>query len=90
MIISVSDRDDLVKQLQLSDLPKNWNQLESYPRLQEIGSDWYENRESLILKVPSAIIPKEYNYVINTVHPEFKSNVTLVRNEDFFWDERLF
>ena len=45
---------------------------------------------SMVLKVPSAIVPKEYNFIINTKHPDFIDKVSLVRTEDYFWDERLF
>ncbi len=89
MIISVPDSDRLVKTLKTTDLPLNWRQFEAYSKLQEIGSDWITRRETLILKVPSAVIPQEYNYIINTEHPDFKKNVKLVRTEDYFWDERL-
>ncbi|HLP53705.1 MAG TPA: RES family NAD+ phosphorylase [Fluviicola sp.] len=89
MIISVPDSDRLVKTLKTTDLPLNWRQFEAYSKLQEIGSDWITRRETLILKVPSAVIPQEYNYIINTEHPDFKKNVKLVQTEDYFWDERL-
>jgi RES domain-containing protein len=89
MVLSINDDDKLFKQIKISDLPTNWTKLDAYPKLQEIGSDWYSNQETLILQVPSAIIPKEYNFVINTKHPLFLSNVNLTRTEDYFWDDRL-
>jgi hypothetical protein len=33
--------------------------------------------------------PKEFNYIINTRHPDCPENVSLVRQEDYVWDERL-
>ena len=89
MIISFGDSPDLVKEIGFKELPKNWFKLESYPKLQEIGSRWYTGNESLVLKVPSAIIQKEFNYVINTEHPLFASEIKLMQSEDFFWDERI-
>jgi RES domain-containing protein len=89
MIISVPDSDSLIKTIQINDLPKNWRQFEAYSKLQDIGSEWIKNKSSLILKVPSAIIPQEYNYIINTEHADFKENVKLIRTEKYFWDERL-
>ena len=89
MVISVADNDHLTRQIQQSDLPANWRSLAGYSSLQKIGAAWYNSQESLILKVPSAIIVYEYNYVINTEHPDFGRNVQLVRTEDFFWDSRL-
>jgi len=57
--------------------------------LQEIGSQWYNAMEFLVLKVPSAVIEQEYNYVINTRHPDFSKLVRLKAVEDFVWDRRL-
>ncbi len=89
MVISIADDDYLIKQLQIKDLPTNWRTFSAYPILQRIGSSWITNQESLVLKVPSAVIPYEYNYMINTEHPQFSSKVHLARTEDFFWDSRL-
>lgn len=57
---------------------------------QEILNEWYGKKESLILKVPSALIPQEHNFVINTKHDLFSSHVKLIGLEDFYWDGRLF
>lgn len=89
MIISVADSDTLVKNITTKDLPGNWRKFEAYPALQNIGSAWYGSRETLILRVPSAVIPFEHNHIINTEHEDFNANVQLVRTEDYFWDDRL-
>ena len=89
MVVSIADDDYLVKQLQIKDLPPDWRTFAAYSTLQKIGSDWIRSQESLVLKVPSAVIPYEYNFIINTEHPEFSSKVHLVRTEDYFWDSRL-
>ncbi len=90
MVISISDDDHIYSQLKKGELPKDWRQSTAYPVLQKAGANWYQNDQSLVLKVPSVIIPLEYNYIINTRHPDFKKNVKLVRLEDYFWDKRLF
>ncbi|WP_340198568.1 RES family NAD+ phosphorylase [Ascidiimonas sp. W6] len=69
-------------------LPKDWRLLKHYSQLQTIGSDWYREKKYLILKVPSVLIPGEYNYVINTNHPNF-SKVRIASNSPFIWDQRL-
>lgn len=89
MVISIADDDYLIKQIKIKDLPTNWRSLAAYSVLQKIGSDWYKKQESLVLKIPSAIIPLEYNYIINVEHPDFHTKVKLVRTEDYFWDSRL-
>ena len=89
MVISIADQDHLVDHLKISGLPKNWRTLTAYPALQKIGAAWYSANESLVLKVPSVVVPEEFNYLINTEHPDFRENVTLVRTENYFWDFRL-
>jgi len=71
LVISIADEEDLIQTIRIRDLPDNWRFQEAYSFLQEIGNKWYKKAESLILKVPSAVIPKEYNYVINLHHPAF-------------------
>jgi len=90
MVISIADEDRLFTHILQKDLPKSWRSIDAYPELQQIGSDWYKNKLSLILKVPSAVMPVEYNYIINTTHPDFAAHISLIRTEDYFWDERLY
>ncbi len=89
MVIALSD-DGLIHSIDKTDLPKHWTKMQAYAQLQEIGSQWYQNKNSLVLKIPSAIIQQEHNYIINTKHPEFESHIKLIRTENYFWDERLF
>ena len=90
MVISIADEENLFTHILQSRLSESWRTMAAYPKLQQIGSEWYVNNKSLVLKVPSAVVPKEYNYLINIHHPDFKNKVSLVRTEDYFWDERLF
>lgn len=89
-LLKISFPDEaIIKEIQLRDLPKDWMSIQAYVELQEVGSKWYHSQESLVLKVPSAIIKEEYNYVINTQHPLFKEQVILESRVDFAWDKRL-
>lgn len=89
MVISISDDDHLYEHVKISDLPEDWRSTNAYPTLQKIGGAWYKSKSSLVLKVPSVIIPSEFNYIINTRHPDFSNHVQLVRLEEYYWDERL-
>lgn len=55
----------------------------------DIGDKWAGGRKSLGLKVPSAIVPAEYNILINPLHPEI-TKVKLIDNVEFPFDKRLF
>lgn len=88
LTISIKDKVS-IKELAIKDLPENWNTIEGYIELQEIGSKWYNSLETLVLKVPSAIISQEYNYIINIKHPLFAENIKLEKVEGFARDKRL-
>jgi len=85
LTISALDLDEI----SVNDLPPNWQSITSYPVLQKLGSDWYKAMDKLVLKVPSALVPKEFNYLINTKHPDFEKKARIKSVEDFNWDERL-
>lgn len=89
MIISITDSEDVFSRKKISDLPSNWRDISAYSKLQDLGSKWYHSKESLVLQVPSVIVPQEFNYIINANHPEFKNRITLVRQEEFVLDNRL-
>jgi RES domain-containing protein len=45
---------------------------ESVPTCQAEGDIWYRDGRSLLLKVPSSVMPYSYNYLINMQHPDSK------------------
>jgi RES domain-containing protein len=53
-------------------LPANWRVVPWPTSTQEIGTFWYGEQASVILKVPSAVVPRQHNYLINTEHPRFE------------------
>lgn len=44
---------------------------------QAIGSHWIKSTQSLALKVPSALNPHEFNFLINPLHPDFEKKLKL-------------
>ncbi|HBI87546.1 RES family NAD+ phosphorylase [Sphingobacterium multivorum] len=89
LFIQLAIEESDITVVTINNLPKNWKSIESYPALQEIGSKWYKERKSLLLQVPSALVPWEHNYLINTSHPKFSSKVSILSTEDYIWDNRL-
>lgn len=87
MVIYVPDHVPL-RQINTADLPLDWNQSAFCKACQELGSAWYREEKHLILKVPSAVIPDEHNFVINTLHPDFEK-VQLVYRLPFGFDQKL-
>src|ERR1700712_2636431 len=49
-------------------LPKNWQNASDLDILKQLGNAFLAERKSLLLKVPSAIVNEEYNYLLNPIH----------------------
>lgn len=62
---------------------------EEYNQTQSIGDQWLESRKSLSLKVPSALVKAEYNYLLNPGWEAFKL-VKVLDYELLRFDERFF
>lgn len=77
-----------IKRIDISALPVGWNLYPAQFATIELGTSWVINGETLLLRVPSAVIQHEYNIIINPAHPDMKQ-VQIVTTEAFNYDERL-
>ncbi len=69
-------------------LPPNWFSSPAPDALQDIGSNWVDGDHGVLLRVPSAVIQSEWNYLIDPTHAEFvRLTITLVGA--FHFDPRL-
>ncbi len=75
--------------LPIKDLPKNWNRYPHPEKTQKLGDKFIREGKSLLLKVPSASVQGDHNYLINPNHKDF-SKVKIKSIEPFGFDERLF
>jgi RES domain-containing protein len=78
--------DEQIKSISLKALKKNWELDPEYTRF--IGDHFSKDTENWILKVPSAVIPEEHNFLINPRHPQFP-NLTFISSEKYPIDKRL-
>lgn len=72
----------------LQKLHQNWHHVKQYPLTQHIGDKWIDEAKELILKVPSAIINNEYNYLFNPRHPDF-GKLAIKNVSPFSFDQRI-
>ncbi|RMQ49096.1 hypothetical protein ALQ04_00253 [Pseudomonas cichorii] len=70
-------------------LPADWREEPAPPSTASFGDAWLDSGQSLALAVPSVIVPRESNYLLNVQHPSFKSAVAKARELDFTVDRRF-
>ena len=80
-----------IKEITLAELTAqhaDWVKVLNYPYTQAMGDKWLHERETAVLKVPSAIIDMEYNYLLNPGHADF-NKISIAAINTFTFDKRL-
>lgn len=80
------DTTNDVQEILLKKLKHNWREDNQYT--QWIGDQFIKNNESLMLKVPSAVVSREHNFLLNPLHQNFKQ-VKIISAELLNLDKRL-
>ncbi|TDX00548.1 RES family NAD+ phosphorylase [Dinghuibacter silviterrae] len=78
----------VIESIALSSLAPDWRGYVRMPYTQRIGDAWVASGASAVLRVPSAIVPEEYNFILNPTHPDFE-RIKHLRVEAFEFDARL-
>ncbi len=74
-------------EIKLAKLKDNWQQDVGYTRF--IGDEFIKQSNTPLLKVPSAIIKEEHNFLANPLHTDFKK-IKIQKSQSFWPDKRLF
>jgi len=89
MVVVVYVPDELaIETIHLNDLPDDWYTLARHPVCQQIGSEWIHSQKTTVLKVPSAIIHEEANFVLNPQHPDYPQ-IQIAQRKAFAFDPRI-
>jgi RES domain-containing protein len=86
--IAVEFDNRMVQALDPASLPDNWNTNPVPLSTKLIGDTWIKSGSSLILKVPSVIIPAESNFIVNPAHPDLKK-ITIGPPQPLDFDPRI-
>ena len=70
-------------------LPADWRVMPAPASTGALGSRWARRAKTLVLEVPSVIVPSEFNYLVNPLHPDFGA-IVLGKPRPFTFDPRLF
>lgn len=71
------------------DLPGNWQEAPAPAETAELGDGWLASGQSLALALPSVVVPREFNYMLNPAHPLFDRTVAAAEALPFQPDPRL-
>ncbi len=85
-LISLEFPDNLFSEIKPSQLKQGWKKHIEYT--QWIGEEFLKDNKSLTMQVPSAIVEKENNFILNPLHKDF-NKVKIMEIEALNLDERL-
>lgn len=88
MVVEAEAPDDLPWTDLLEAPPVGWRSLGS-PEAVAAGQAWLREGRTALLRVPSALVPREPNWMVNVRHPDAKQ-IEAGTPEPLGWDPRLF
>jgi RES domain-containing protein len=88
VFLSVEFPESFVTEVAKADLPPNWSISPAPESTKIIGDRWIASGSSVVLLVPSVVVPDECNYLLNPQHPYFAS-VVIGSSRRFAIDPRL-
>jgi len=86
--VRVDFDESMVAAVDPVELPSNWRDHPPPPETKAIGDQWVSEGSSLVLRVPSVVVPNEFNYVLNPSHPAF-ADISIGDPIPFPFDPRL-
>ena len=84
----IIEAPDDFEELDATTLPNDWQEYPEKQILKQTGNDFLKQARNLLLKVPSALVNEEYNYLMNPLHTK-AGLVKIVSKKSFSFDERL-
>ncbi len=77
-----------IREIAISSLPRNWKEIPAPDALKAYGNEWLTQGQTAVLKVPSALIYSECNFILNPLHPDFQ-RIIIGDPEEFCYDPRM-
>ncbi len=77
-----------VEKLRTADLPEDWTAEPPRDTTKDIGSAWVRELRAAVLRVPSVLVPKSWNYLLNPLHRDFRK-IHVSEPMPFVFDARM-
>ena len=87
-VFRVSWEGKMMITIDLKKLPKGWNAQPPDSISKEVGDNWVRLGHSVVLAVPSVIVPAERTFLLNPKHQDF-GKITIKDSGSFYLDPRL-
>jgi len=87
-IATIEIPDNAILELKTEDLPGNWMQAPTPSSTKDFGTNLLKKAAVPIIKIPSTVIPQEFNYLLNPLHPDSKY-FKIVSIDDIVYDVRI-
>lgn len=78
----------IILEVSRNELPPNWDSHPPQILTQIIGDEFERANQVAVLKVPSSIVPNEFNYLINPMHLDI-AKIKVMESERMRFDQRL-
>jgi len=88
VLFEVEIDDSYIVSVNKRKIPRNWKMDPVPGRVQAIGDAWVAAGSSAVLRVPSALIPGESNFLLNPRHADFQK-LTIHKPVSFQFDPRF-
>ncbi|MDR2332038.1 MAG: RES family NAD+ phosphorylase [Burkholderiaceae bacterium] len=70
------------------ELPPDWDAMPDSAGAAAVGTEWLNTRKTLLMYVPSVIVRREFNVLINPMHPDI-GRIEVIDHGPFTYDPRL-
>lgn len=74
--------------IDIKKFPAGWQQTNIHYFTRKTGDRFLMDGKKLLLKAPSILVPEEFNYVINPLHPDMKE-IKILKQRELVFDNRL-
>jgi RES domain-containing protein len=88
VIIEVGIDECFISRVDRARLGRNWRSDPPPAKLRAIGDAWIAGESSVVLQVPSVLVPAEFNYLVNPRHADFPE-LRVGKPSRFRFDPRL-
>jgi RES domain-containing protein len=88
VIVEIAFDSALVDEVDRKPIPADWRADPAPEELRLFGDRWIRAERSAVLKVPSALIESEHNFLLNPAHRDF-GRIRIGAAKEFQFDKRL-